>query len=438
MSELTSPTPDADEPEVSNGSMLFLRGALVVASLIVFGFLAFTVISLLDGDGDDVGGESVVDFLATTSTLGPSDSDTDGEADADGATDAGSTTSNDLEAELQAFVDEAIAFIEAARGRAFLERPSVELVDVDTMTRIVLDDIVTDLAEDPDAAAASLAFARAIGFFGPDDEFLDVYEVFVSGGVLGVYFPRTDQLLVRSAGELTLMTKATVVHELVHAFDDQHFDLNRDEAAEDGDAGWVFAAAAEGSATYVEDLWREQLSDAEQDELRAEEFSFDPGDIFSLDFGFLIYQTSVYDAGNQWLDRRIATEGVAAIDDALVNPPASSEIVLEPADAPDLDPVPVPFPEVDGEVLWQGTGGQALVSALTFLGDSDGEISRGWGGDAITVYLDADGDECLRWDLVADSAADAAELSAGLATWAADVGGDVSEVGELVRVDRCA
>ena len=116
------------------------------------------------------------------------------------------------------------------------------------MTRIVLDDLESELAADPAGSAASLAFARSVGFFGPDDDMLDVYEVFVSGGVLGVYFPSSDRLLVRSYGELTLSAKATVVHELVHAFDDQHFDLDRPELSAEGDAAWAFTAAVEGTA----------------------------------------------------------------------------------------------------------------------------------------------------------------------------------------------
>ena len=440
MTEIDPPTPDSNEPEVGTGSMWLLRGGLIAASLVVLAFLVMTILSLLSDDGDD--GESVADPTPSSSSPAPSDDDESADVgDADGGDDAETSDSagaGDLEAELEAFVDEAIALIEEVRGREFLERPVVELVDVDTMTQIVLDDIVNDLDEDPEAAAASLAFSRAIGFFGPDDEFLDIYNVFVSGGVLGVYFPTTDKLLVRSSGELTLMTQATVVHELVHAFDDQHFDLDRDEAAEDGDAGWTFVAAAEGSATYVEDLWKESLTADERAALQAEEFSFDPGDIFSLDLGFLIYQTSVYDYGNTWLRRLIDIDGVAAIDAALTDPPATSEMVIEPLDAPSLEPVDVSTPEVDGEVVWEGTGGQALVDALTFVTNQDGEVSRGWGGDAIVVYLDADGNECLRWDLATDSVTDAAELLAGLEAWAAGADAQVSTVGELVRVDRCA
>ena len=439
MSELTPPPSATDETEVSKGSMLVLRGGLVVASLIVFGFLAFTVISLLTGDDDTGDGESMADFLATSTTTQPAaGADTDsGEQATDGET-PGTDSPVDPEAKLQAFVDEAIEFIETAREREFLERPDVKLVDVDTMTQIVLDDIANDLSEDPEAADASLAFARAIGFFGPTDEFLDVYEIFVSSGVLGVYFPTSDELLVRFDGELSLMTKATVVHELVHAFDDQHFNLDRDDAAQDGDAGWTFGAAAEGSASYVEDLWRDQLSEADQAALNAEEFAFEPGDIFSLDLGFLIYQTSVYEAGNTWLERRIETEGIAAIDDALINPPSTSEMVIEPLDAPGREPIDVPVPTVDGVVLWEGSGGQALVSALTFVTAVNDEVARGWGGDAIAVYIDPDGRECLRWDLVADSATDTEELLSGLQVWGADVGAGVTAVGDLVRVDRCA
>ena len=101
-------------------------------------------------------------------------------------------------------------------------------------------------------------------------------------------------------------------------------------AREDGDVGWTFLAAVEGSASWVEEAWKATLTAEEAAALQAEALDLDPGDLFSLDFGFLIYQTSVYEAGREWLDARIETEGVAAIDDALVNGAASSEAVLRP------------------------------------------------------------------------------------------------------------
>ena len=418
--------PAAPDAEVSRFSLWFLRSVLVVATAVVLAFAVQAIVSLLDDD-------TLADLPATTTPTG---------LGIDEATDSvepgASDTPADEQAELDAFVDEAIAFIEKARRRDFLERPDVELVDVDTMTRIVLDDLESELAADPEGSAASLAFARSIGFFGPDDDMLDVYEVFVSGGVLGVYFPSSDRLLVRSNGELTLSAKATVVHELGHAFDDQHFDLDRPELSADGDAAWAFTAAVEGSATVIEDLWRDSLSAAEQARLAAEEAAFEVGDIFSLDVGFLLYQTAVYDHGNTWLNRRISEEGISAIDDAVANPAASSEAVIEAPQTVDLSIVDVPFPDVDGEVLWQGSGGQALIEAITVAVGGTPDTASGWGGDALSVYRDSGGRECLRWTIAMDTPRDRKELRAGLDQWAAVVGADLSEIGDWSRIDRCA
>jgi len=256
--------------------------------------------------------------------------------------------------------------------------------------------------------------------------------------VLGVYFPSSDRLLVRSNGELTLSAKATVVHELVHAFDDQHFDLDRPELSAEGDAAWAFTAAVEGSATVIEELWRDSLSAAEQTQLAAEEATFEVGDIFSLDVGFLLYQTAVYDYGNTWLNRRIAEEGISAIDDAVANPASSSEAVIETPGTVDLAIVDVPVPDVDGEVLWQGTGGQALLEAITVAVGGTPDTASGWGGDALSVYRDFGGRECLRWIIAMDTPRDRKELRAGLDQWAAGVVADISDVGGLVHVDRCA
>jgi len=437
----------SDDSEVGPFSIWFLRGAVGVTALVVAGFLVHATLGLFDtgeqlGESDTSGEPetSTPDDESTgeTATTSPTTST----APPTSSTPAETTTSGvpepSVDTELMAFVDEAMAFIEATRQRSFVERPVVEVVGVDAMTAIVLDDVRDSLAADPVAAESSLAFAQAIGFFGPDDDFLDIYEIFVSGGVLGVYFPNSDQLLVRSAGALTLSTKATIVHELVHAFDDQHFDLDRDELRVDGDVGWAFAAAIEGSASFVEQAWRATLTPEEAGELEAEELRFDFGDFLTLDLGFLVYETSVYETGRTWIERRIAQEGIAAIDDAVINGAPSSEVVTLPLDAVNLDPVDVVAPTVDGEVLWEGRGGRALIAALTFLTDPEQIAATGWGGDAITVYRDRNGAACLRWDVVGDTKRDTNELLDALRRWVIGIGGSADMVDGMVRVDRCA
>ena len=437
----------SDDIEVGPFSIWFLRGAVGVTALVVAGFLVHATLGLFDtgeqlGESDTSGEPetSTPDDESTGET--PTTPPTTSTAPPTSSTPAETTTSGvpepSVDTELMAFVDEAMAFIEATRQRSFVERPVVEVVGVDAMTAIVLDDVRDSLAADPVAAESSLAFAQAIGFFGPDDDFLDIYEIFVSGGVLGVYFPNSDQLLVRSAGALTLSTKATIVHELVHAFDDQHFDLDRDELRVDGDVGWAFAAAIEGSASFVEQAWRATLTPEEAGELEAEELRFDFGDFLTLDLGFLVYETSVYETGRTWIERRIAQEGIAAIDDAVINGAPSSEVVTLPLDAVNLDPVDVVAPTVDGEVLWEGRGGRALIAALTFLTDPEQIAATGWGGDAITVYRDRNGAACLRWDVVGDTKRDTNELLDALRRWVIGIGGSADMVDGMVRVDRCA
>ena len=188
----------------------------------------------------------------------------------------------------------------------------------------------------------------------------------------------------------------------------------------------------------IEDLWRDSLSAAEQARLAAEEAAFEVGDIFSLDVGFLLYQTAVYDHGNTWLNQRIAEEGISAIDDAVAHPAASSEAVIEAPGTVDLSIVDVPFPDVDGEVLWQGSGGQALIEAITVAVGGTPDTASGWGGDALSVYRDSGGRECLRWTIAMDTPRDRKELRAGLDQWAAVVGADLSEIGDWSRIDRCA
>ncbi len=143
--------PAVDDSEVSRFSLWFLRGVFLAATVVVLAFAVQAIISLLDDD-------MRADPPAATTTP---DAGIDEVAD---PVEAGALeTSTDEQAELDVFVDEAIAFIEEARRRDFLERPNIELVDVDTMTRIVLDDLESELGAATAGSAASLAFARSVG-----------------------------------------------------------------------------------------------------------------------------------------------------------------------------------------------------------------------------------------------------------------------------------
>ena len=96
--------PAAADAEVSRFSLWFLRSVLVVATAVVLAFAVQAIVSLLDDD-------TLADLPATTTPTG---------LGIDEATDSvepgASDTPADEQAELDAFVDEAIAFIEKAVG----------------------------------------------------------------------------------------------------------------------------------------------------------------------------------------------------------------------------------------------------------------------------------------------------------------------------------
>lgn len=340
--------------------------------------------------------------------------------------------------EFDAFVQEAIAFVEATRGGRFITQPVVVTLSEGQFVNRVRTDLADDFASDPESVAMLNAVYRATGLIGTAESVDEVYGRFGEAGVLGFYDPETDELVVRQRDELSLLTKSTIVHELTHAFDDQHFDLDRPEYDERTDeVAWGFRAVAEGSASWVEAEWEAALDPAEQDALFTEERNFgDPGIFDEFQLGFLLLELSPYEYGEPFVDHLVAQGGNDALDDALEDPPITSEQVIEP-DRYDADegPISLPAPTADGEIAYAGLGGQVLIDSMfTGVGvRSDFE----WGGDQLVVWT-AQGRSCLRWDIQSEDG-DTAPVVDSFESWGARVGGaDVTTVDErTVRVERC-
>jgi hypothetical protein len=343
--------------------------------------------------------------------------------------------------ELEAFVDEAVAFIEQVRDRVFLERPTIIVLSESEFVARLDADFVEQFDQSPEDVAMYNAQYRALGLIGPLESIDEVVRRFGEAGVLGFYDPATDELVVRERDGLSLLTKSTIVHELVHAFDDQHFDLDRPEYDDLTDEiPWTFSAIAEGSASWVEEEWRGDLSAAERSELQIEELAFGDLDILlAFELACLILEISPYEEGEPFVDHLFETGGNSAIDDALLEPPVSSEHVMEPSRFDADEPVDeVAVPQADGEVLWSGVGGQVLIDALFtgkfIVADID------WGGDQMVVWVDDIGGSCMRWDIRADTEAGGEAMAHGFNEWARLVGSARVEAvdGITLRIERCA
>lgn len=336
------------------------------------------------------------------------------------------------QAELDAVVADLQAVVEQERGLVFREGIDIELLDDETYIERSRADFEEDLAEDPEDLTNSAAALGALGLWPEGVDPVEVLGEYLSVGSLGYYDPETGEMVVRGAAD-TPNLRITLVHELTHALDDQHFDLDRPELDDRPDeAGFAFSALVEGNASRVEAAYTASLTDEERADAEAEQQGYIDGiDISGFPPILLAQQQFVYRTGADFVQALYDEGGNAAVDRALEDPPTTTEQILEPEDWPDRDAVvEVPAPEADGEVVEESVAGQFLIHALASL--SEDEPTPEWDGDNTVLWQDGDQD-CLRMAVAGDLEA----LETGLTPWAEQAGAEMEVDGDLLVVTSC-
>lgn len=331
---------------------------------------------------------------------------------------------------------DAAEFVQQARGRPFKEFPVIELLENDQFDEDLLEGFEesrADLEEDE-------KLLKALGLIEADLDLFTTFESLLEVGVVGFYDPEDGRLVVRG-GDFDLYGQSILVHELVHAFDDQWFDLNRDDFEND-DAEYGFLAVVEGNASYVEEQWRLGLNDRDLALLREQELgSIAPEDLdrlLSLPEILLELQSSPYLDGERYVADLIEDGGAELVDERLADPPETSEEVLHPNSRPDLLSTPrLERPDVDGSVLHEDRLGEIIIRL--WLGE---RAATGWGND-VSVTWESGGQTCTTVDIATDSEQDQEELEQAAGQW---VQGDEDlrtvetvqgAAGPLVRVTGC-
>jgi hypothetical protein len=345
---------------------------------------------------------------------------TDGdEGDGDDAQGGPPTTAASA-SEVDAVVAELTAFVADVRQLEPRRPVEVTLLEDEAFRKRVREDA---LADDPDELAISQRVFNALGILDDDVDLESAVLDYLEDSVVGFYDPESDDLVVRG-GSLNAYVRSTLVHELVHALDDQHFELDRpalDEAEDESGLG--FATLVEGDAVRVEQLYEEQLTDEERAEYAAELDKIRQG--FDAESVPLLVQQLIgfpYLAGPPLVDLLVEQGGERRVDEAFGAPPVTSEQALDPASwlAGDAEPMDVAPPDADDEVIDQGTIGEwGLVVLLG--GELGQEAARdaaaGWGGDWYVAWDDGDR-TCVRATIVMDTPEDLGELELALEEWA--------------------
>jgi hypothetical protein len=341
---------------------------------------------------------------------------------------------------LQATVDELMVFVERERGLRFLERPDVVVLDDDAFVDRYRTVLREDFEENAETIAHFSGIYQALGLLPDGVTIEEAYESFGEAAVLGFYMTETGELVVRG-GEITPLLRVTILHELVHALDDQHFELYRPEYDDrDDEVSFGFVSLVEGSARWVENRYRAGLSAEELRAITREEMALGQDvDFSNLTMAFVRLQLLPYEAGEAFVGYLLDQGGQEALDAAFEDPPTTSEQVLDPAAYLARAPADeVPPPPADGPVLEDGLFGQAVLQVLMI--DAIGtraaaEAASGWGGDWF-VSWDAGGSTCIRTDVQMDTDRDADELEDGLGAWLRGGSSQLRADGEVERLSE--
>jgi hypothetical protein len=344
---------------------------------------------------------------------------------------------------LQAAVDEAIAFVEKTRGKKFKTKPPVDvLADAAFVARLgqLIDEDYADHQAEYEAATVTL---QAFGVLKKGASLIDTERAFGSAGVLGFYDPETNELVVR-AGNVTPYAKIVMVHELTHALDDQYFELFRPQYDDSKDEiSFAFTAVAEGDARRVENAYRASLSNADRASATREEASYSSGfprNTFTS--SYLLLQVAPYQYGEAFVEDLVSSGGEAAVDQAFVSPPETSEKIVDFRKFQAKEGArQVAVPPADGAVVDDGVVGQVAIEAILspVIGASSArDAAAGWGGDWYVAWRDGSV-PCARANAVMDTQKDLDELRAGLDKWVKSrTGATLSVNGSVLTLTTCA
>ena len=329
------------------------------------------------------------------------------------------------------------AFVEGERGHDFEHPVYVDFLTPAEYTAETTGDEGNEAAE----RAELESYAGQLRALGVASGELDLYEAFnsvIDSGTLAFYDPQDERIRVRGT-DMTVGLEVTIVHELTHALQDQHFDLDRlQDPGLDTGASTAFRALGEGDALRVENAYiEEELTDAEREEYD-EEYAGELADSETATSDVPPFIEALFGApyalGQPFVTMLFNQDGNDAVDGAFKEPPDTEEHLLDPASfLAEEEADDVELDDDDLDVIEAGRFGATswyLVLAERIDPKQAFDAALGWNGDDYVVYRD-DGDVCVQAAFAGDTADDEEEMEAALDDWVAAMPGDAAEVIEV-------
>jgi hypothetical protein len=319
-------------------------------------------------------------------------------------------SSGTMDAQMSAIADEIVGQVATIRQLPLESKVTTKALDQAGLDAFVVSSFKKD--NPPAEIAAQEGLWKRLGLLPQGASLASLNEQLLSSQVLGLYDPETKALyVVARGGDIGALERFTMSHELDHALQDQHFDLQKLDPPgvfDQGDRSLAHVSVAEGDATLLMTQWAlqnltpadlgqivKESSDPAQQQLLA---SMPPIVSQGLQFPYstgLTFVSGIYQAG-----------GWTAVDALYADPPASTEQVMHPEKyAAHESPVPVSIDPGLGTAMGDGwtvamqdTMGEFQLGVwLKGASASDPTVSAaadaaaaGWGGDRV-AYLTGPG-----------------------------------------------
>ncbi|WP_323677907.1 Hvo_1808 family surface protein [Halorubellus sp. PRR65] len=345
------------------------------------------------------------------------------------------------DAEIEAFVSRAMARVEVIRNKEFKQR-----VPVDVVPR-------SEYANQSSGAGTPKAQSdwnnqvwEALFISSEERNVTQELSQFYSSGVGGYYSSTEDAIVIISDNpETPVISNATLIHELQHALQDQYFNLSQSTySAPTQDAGLAVDGIVEGDANYVEYVYEDYCVNGTWDCVATPSSGGGGGE---FNFGIYVTVFNPYADGPNYVDRLKQAGGWELVDEAMRNPPASTETVIHARTSDEAEPpatIDYEDTATDGWRTFQGQGvdgydtvGEVSIYSMFWyasyperagglgldivdwraLFTADGEFdlynysappSDGWAGDRVYPYTSANSDEdgyvwVTEWDTQRDA-----------------------------------
>ena len=340
------------------------------------------------------------------------------------------------------------SYVEEERGLAFDHPVAVEFMSNEEFRKEV--SVQQELTEAEQAEMESMeAGMRAMGLISGDIDMVEAGNELRGDGVAGFYEPRTKRIVIRGLekdGELPTTLRATLVHELTHALQDQHFELMTIETEDSGEAA-ALQAVVEADAELVREAWVDELPEFQQEQLAKQEAEGPGGE--EMDFEdvppvFVELMSFPYIFGPDFLQEVIDERGEKGRNAVMEDLPTTEEHIVLPETYLDREePVDVPLPDLEEgeEPIKASEGDFGMTSLLVVLAErvdfsQAWPAVQGWAGDASRAF-ERDGTTCVRTTVAFDDRAEAAEFGEAFAAWSKGRPAEHEVDGDRVRFESC-